>query len=193
VIVAKAWRATDAAKKQALLGIITWATYRQLCAEVDRFKRARLNEARDAARVPQVDITKSSGEISSDRPTRGWKYQPADFKRCQVPMPGGRVCGWTTRRTVAFRQVELEGRTTYVKQVYSACPGHDRRDAETFTPAQIAARMSQRHENHREPRRAATAYSRSQRAQAQRLVAAGWDADTYREWLTGQQSPSRAA
>ena len=97
-------------------------------------------------------------------------------------MPGGRVCGWTTRRTI------VRG------QVYSACPGHDRRDAETFTPAQIAGWMSQRHENHREPkRRADTAYSRSQRAQAQRLVAAGWDAGTYREWLTGQQSPSRAA
>ena len=126
VIVAKAWRATDAAKKQARRGIISWKVYREFCAEVDRIKRERLPAPEDAARVAQLDITKSSGEIFSARPTRGWNYQPADFKTCQVPMPGGRVCGWTTRRTI------VRG------QVYSACPGHDRRDAETFTPAQIA-------------------------------------------------------
>ena len=127
-------------------------------------------------RLFRDDITKSSGEIFSGSTTRDWKYQKADFRVCKVP-----GCGLWARRTV------VKG------QVYSACPRHDRRDAETLTAAQIAAGMSRRHENHREPRRADTAYRRGQRAQAQRLVAAGWDADTYREWLNGQQFPSTAA
>ena len=176
VIAEVAWRYKDAAKEQARRGIISWKVYREYCAEVDRIKRARLRAAEDAARKPQLDITKSSGEIFSGSTTRDWKYQTADFRVCKVP-----GCGLWARRTV------VKG------QVYSACPRHDRRDAETLTAAQIAAGMSRRHENHREPRRADTAYRRGQRAQAQRLVAAGWDADTYREWLNGQQFPSTAA
>jgi hypothetical protein len=60
-----AWRYKDAAKHQARQGIISWATYRAYCADVDRIKRARLTEAREAARIPDDATVRRSRDVAA--------------------------------------------------------------------------------------------------------------------------------
>ena len=65
VIVAVAWRYKDAAKEQASRGLISWATYRQYCAEVDRIKLARLRAAEDAARIPAGAVVRADDQLAA--------------------------------------------------------------------------------------------------------------------------------
>lgn len=64
-IVTLAWRYKDAAKEQAKRGLITWAQFRAYCAEVDRIKRSRLSEARDAARIPSAAEVHRGGQSAA--------------------------------------------------------------------------------------------------------------------------------
>lgn len=55
--VALTWLYKDAAREQARRGAITWAEFREFCAEVNRIKRARLSAARErASRASQAVI-----------------------------------------------------------------------------------------------------------------------------------------
>jgi hypothetical protein len=64
-IVTVAWRYKDAAKEQARRGLITWKTYREYCAEVDRIKRQRLRAAEDAARIHSDAVVETDNQLAA--------------------------------------------------------------------------------------------------------------------------------